>query len=552
MRFKNKMFALLVVFCSAVWVDVLAQTTAVHFDKPTYVTGEVVWYNLYLPESFKSVDLVVQVKIVDGNGMVIDRYFLKSVKKSQLSGYYKIPYDVLSGIYHFQFYLTEIQSFKEQLLWSHPISIVNDINTIDPSALKIAKMELSPGENQLDINVSVAQTSTTFRSSMPLMIKVSDKFGNPVNASLSISVVEEEALKYGSSVGIKKYEGLPAGNFGSQIYVKGKVVNAKGEGLKTNVMGAYSGHDGEMFYTKSDNSGEYILKLPDYTGVKPIQLIGYLFDEHSAIKVITSEQVKLNSIETQPLTDDFLKFVSDGKDRKKIYQSFNSTETQLKQEEIKRQVKKLKPNSTFVFKEYKKFDNVASFFNELLNSNIEFLKDKNGSYSARMYNPQARGLVRHFEGDPIFIIDGKVTRNADFVGKFSQDNMERAELFFITKDIRDQFGTFGNSAIVVLYTNLPNIEIPDEDADDIIAIKGIQPKASFDAITSDDLKIGAPIFRSQLYWNPSVKTDANGQANIQILQSDDATNFRIRVVAQSAEGLIGTSELTYSLKSELK
>jgi len=50
-------------------------------------------------------------------------------------------------------------------------------------------------------------------------------------------------------------------------------------------------------------------------------------------------------------------------------------------------------------------------------------------------------------------------------------------------------------------------------------------------------------FKSTAYWNPSIVTDANGEAKVEFALPDNLTTFRIMAVAQTKDSLFGQNEL---------
>lgn len=57
----------------------------------------------------------------------------------------------------------------------------------------------------------------------------------------------------------------------------------------------------------------------------------------------------------------------------------------------------------------------------------------------------------------------------------------------------------------------------------------------FNAITPGKTKITVPKFRSTVYWNPSVKTDAMGKVFVEFYVSDDVGLLRVVIEGISQE-----------------
>ena len=76
---KNMLSFCLIVFLS---FNALANTAidkcVVHLDKSFYVTGEIVWYQLYLTQAFKTKPAAIRATVLDANGLVQHSSFIKS------------------------------------------------------------------------------------------------------------------------------------------------------------------------------------------------------------------------------------------------------------------------------------------------------------------------------------------------------------------------------------------------------------------------------------------------------------------------------------------
>jgi len=75
-----------------------AKKAIIHMDKPYYVSGETMWYQVYLPEVFRGVAGSVQILIEDESGKIIDDAFW-NIGEAHIQGYFNIPYDVSTSVY---------------------------------------------------------------------------------------------------------------------------------------------------------------------------------------------------------------------------------------------------------------------------------------------------------------------------------------------------------------------------------------------------------------------------------------------------------------------
>lgn len=528
--FKNIFFIL--ILSVAFQVIAQAQQSAIHLNKPYYVTGEVLRYAFYPPSAMESKTYKVKVKIVASNGVIIDDYFLQHTPGQNVSGYFKVPFDVASDIYSLQFFAADAGSFEEASLGAFDVGIYNDLTASE--TYPVASKDQSVKEGQLNVTVDVPDfirggTATN------LKISVTDASGKTVKARKSIAIFDESVHgAQGSNHLMQVSDATIVENPTNSIYAKG-IVKSEGTPVQINVLGAYNGTTQTMEYAKTNKSGGYTLDVGDFKGELPFQFLPYIFEEYMTIDVVPERLSAAVSEKRMQPSAEILNYLTQSRLRKKIYQAYKTTESDLKTEPIEYKVKPLKSNTTFKIKEYQSFKNMAAFFNELLNSNLEFLSQKDTTFKARMYNPEARGLVRHFTGEPIFIIDDKITKDATFIGTMSLDNIETAELFYITKEIRKNFGTFGSRPFVKITTSVPDILVPADELDDIFTFKGIQPTE----MSTGKAANNAPNLRPDVFW------DANAGTNVNFKPTMDRSNFAIQVLAITDDGRIGMTKVNY-------
>ena len=524
-----------------------------HLDKPYYVSGEIAWFKLYLPTEYEDQNCMLKVNLARSNGSIVDEFFLKTEGGSSVEGYYKFGYDIPSDQYQLLFSALNTASNEEQIVGKYEVPVYNDLTP--PSANSSGAAGSSSTEEYTktgDLNVIIEFSKDTYlpRDEIRMRIRTNNNENSPVPANISISVVDADLIGRNhktQSVQVDESSTSDISNLSENIYRKGRITNEEGAGLRTNVIGAFSGLENAMFYTKSNDNGEYVLDLPDFDGSKPIQLTGNIFEEHADITLDFEDNIGSQSGSSLQFDETINNYLTTSRNRKKIYQFYKKTEAYIDQAQVQIDEKELKPNSTFRLKDYEAFENMAAFFNELLSSNLDFPTTDDGNFIARMYNPEARGQIRHFSGAPIFILDGKMTDDADFVGKMSTETVESADLYFITKDIRQQFGTFGSSPFVFIHTNQPDIAIPENDADDIFRMNGIQPQGQFMGITEEDRSGGVPIFRPMVHWDANQNTNQSGFVNIPFNHSDDVGTFLVTVVARDNEGNLSVGRGVYKV-----
>jgi hypothetical protein len=132
--------------------------------------------------------------------------------------------------------------------------------------------------------------------------------------------------------------------------------------------------------------------------------------------------------------------------------------------------------------------------------------------------------------EPLYIIDGIATKNTAFFLSLKPIEIDRVKL--ITNPAKlVALGLMGRSGVIIVETKAGNSR-PIIDPSSII--NGINPTIPFPkALFADPLR---PNLRSTVYWDPSIKTDANGRAVVEFECSDDLGPVYIRVDGITTDG----------------
>ena len=538
----------------------------VHLDKSFYVTGEIIWYKMYLPAIFKGKKFSIKTTIVH-KGNLIDYYFLKTEGKSYVDGYYKIPFATTTGNY--QFIFTGIdQANNENIKFTEvQIPIYNDLEEIKPADLpKLVEQNNNaialPFADNLQVVVNLNKATFGNREKVSASITVKDKAGRPVKANVSVAVRDwaltgTEVLNR-SSIILSKGE-FPASTIigGRVIYLsdlrllntmftKGVLTDAKGNLVSANVLGVYDNDNKKFNYTKADKTGNIFLEQKDFYASKQIQFVGY-DKEIADIKVKLQHDLQADPSQEVIYTKGILDYMNWSRQRKKIFQMFTAFESNLETKIPKSEKMEEIPGLEFKIKDFKRFNNLAVFFKEIL-APLKFKQLKDGTYTAKMYNPKSKSFKLEYDGSPLFVIDGKMTKDANFVAHLDIDKIETVRLISNPKVLREQFNILGADGVTFIKTSYENLEMPGKDAEDIFSVNGILPPAEFPVFNQKTVANNRqPFFRPQLYWNPNLLTNENGLAQFDFLQSDAIGTFLIEVVVQTDDGTLGTAQKKYQV-----
>lgn len=171
------------------------------------------------------------------------------------------------------------------------------------------------------------------------------------------------------------------------------------------------------------------------------------------------------------------------------------------------------------------------------------IKKKKGEYEARVLNVEKKEFYR---GQPLYFVDGKPTYNNDLVLRMNSDLVKNVQVFYSSNTLQP-FGYMGNYGVVSIRTKKGNFSVPDVETQNQVEVQGFMMPRTF--YVPKFLPANKPDFRPVIYWNPVIKTDANGQAEVVFPTSDAISSFRIYAEGITTNGLIGTQEITINSNS---
>ena len=523
----------------------------VHLDKSFYVTGEIVWYKLYLPSSMSGQNAVVKSTLVSASGQNVINHFNNTKGETSISGYFKLPFDINSGVYSLVFSSTRGKAFGEEIFAEVFIPIYNDLTTSSQQQVTTTNVSLDYNDaivdSGLSISIDLDKDLYACRDQVKASVQVLDQSGNPVEADVSVSVIDTEL--YASDISqpaLFPGQELAANttNFTDKIYYKGAYARGENNKLLPNeIIGAYSSTENKLFFSVPDPStGNFHIELAPFQNSKPLQFIPHVEGEGN----LSIELTKVGSPNNKQLeySQAVLDYLQLSKQRKKLFQRYSTLESNLIPEEVDVEFNEFKHDKTFTITEYKSFENLASFVKEVSTPLRMRLKDD--KYIGDMYIPSDKSsFSRYAEYPPLYIVNGLITRNSDFIARLDMSNILELSMMYEPKNIRKEYKIFGTNGLINLRINAKEVVIPEEDRNNVFSVSGYQPDTPYPEFMPTEYDNHQPFFRPQLYWNSDLSTNANGNLEFGFFQSDDVSTFIIEVVAKTADGKVATAQKSY-------
>lgn len=500
--------------------------TIVHFDKGFYVSGETVWFKVYLPNQLAGQEFSVKNQIFNPKGNPIFQSFLSVKKTADCTGYFSIPFDFESGIYRFQFSaIDESANFIELALIEIPI--YNDLKQL-PADLKLIE-ETAKVDNNLIENIEIRIEKTSHQNTATVLSILSvDKNNKPVKITASASISDCEL----TGIENLKTDNVFIGNsisqtakFQSGIYKSGTVFNAAGNLLESPLLAAVDCESEHFYFTKSDQQGKFSLRLPEFVGSKKVQLAGQNGQQIS----VKWDEPQLPPLE-RPLqfSKKIIDYLEASRQRKKIYQMFSAVETDLVFEKTAAAKPAWTSNRTFKIQDFEQFPDLAIFCREVI-WQLKF-SEKHGKYTASLHNLAKK---EQFESPPLFLLDGKATFDADFIARLDPASLASIDLLMEPSLLRSHFPALGGGGVVVISSLKNEQNLPAAEQRNVEQMAGLQPTARFPAAAPDGSK---PNLRPVAFWSGEVSIGDDGRGEIRYFPTDDLSDFCLKIFGRAADG----------------
>ena len=574
---KLKLILFLFLFClSGIPVSLFADTYGVqshmkpdtethcylHLNKTFYVSGETIYYKLYFPKRFVGKRTVVAATLYNSNHQMIDRSYIRLEDDRTANGFYKIPFEWTSAMCRLVFTTTEQLETKTIILAEATIPIYNDFNnesmglanqkeqlatsSIKPSDQPDASLQF---DDQLSINLSTNQSNYSYKEKARLKIKITDRAGKPVKATLSLSVTDA-ILNSTNGIGLENiFTGAPW----NPHWVPDSVVVYKGRTLKEkrrktafdNILMAYLPGVQQPVYTQIESDGTFLLLVPEFYEDKDIQFLNY-----DAKRVgVELEGIMVDSKKLPPLqyTPEIHRYLDLSARRKKIYQLYGALENVAPEKKIPPPTNRLEPDWLFRLDEYESFESIPAFFKEVL-APLKFRNSRKKGFHARMFDP-TQPVRKFYEGDPVFIIDDQMTTDPKYIADIDIAKVEQVDLYFVFNKLRTQFGPLGYNGVVVIHSRNKDLEVPNSNQKSELVFYGFQAPLNYPITFS--VSTDMPWLSPNVYWSPTLETNSKGELEVEIPNGSDASTFLIDLVAQDRNGNMGRAQKTYEVKRKL-
>lgn len=515
-----------------------SKNTVLHTDKEFYVTGETIWYKLYLPHAPVGKEAAIKTILLDQNGRIIQSYFCNTHGATFIYGQFEIPFDLPTGWYQLVFSNFDPKSRLENLLIGTYIPIYNDLLPFPPLNTKsLVKSDIL--NSGTGININLSQQEIRPRQEVEIELFLTDSSKMPTAGNASITILDENLNTVFETLHTT-HIGVHDASISYNNVFNFDFVTAERDKNNREYIGIFLKESSKFRYVSSLNT-KFTLVHDPFTGEKESQQF-FVSDFNKPIfKTCLSLEPLLSELPFNPQIQQYLEW---SRTRKKTLSIFPATVPQMIKTISKSEFKDIPtPDRSIELSKYDEFEDVFSFFKEL-NTPLKFKLDKNKRIIATIYNTE---MSSELEGKPVFIIDGRITDRADWIARLPMETIKKVDIFFNTKILLNYFGMIGRNGMIIMQTKT-NLNMPDSIVHFENKLNGYIPlKGSFELKKEQIESRHIPLFKPLVYWNGNIEFDRQGRASIKFFHSDDIGDFTVKVVAIDNNGNITSSNSKYKV-----
>jgi len=530
-----------------------------HIDRDKYISGEDVWFSIYSIDretgKLSSKSAIAYIELLNPwNVPVIQKRFQLSGGRGE--GSLLLPDSISSGNYIIRAYTNWMKNFLPDHCYMHDIDICNPFKGSDfwrkdnSAGLSFVGLINSQDKNESIINF-VTDSIYGRREKVSMKVRINNYKADQSGISeMSISVTPAEAASDSqwrndfmiSGTDQKQYSFESEGHYLSgRIKYRNDNISDSSDFLFMSIQGKVA----DFKYARIDTAGRFRFIMPVDSKIRNL----ILQPEHASTNMILEIDPSFSWI--LPESYSYKDTLSDSGLEEFSGLSFNYQAakiygTRSKKEIVANNDSTLKkrrfygiPEMEIFLDDYISLPVMQEVFFELLPGII--LRSRKSGYEMKITNPLTGNF---YEEPPLVMIDGVIINDLMVLADLNPELVEKIEVVKTPYLIGDLI-LHGIVNVITRSGDFSNITMPDY----VVALPYmvVEKPSGF---TSPDYShernriSRIPDLRNTLYWNPSVKTDRNGEAEIEFWTSDLPGNYSINI-----QGISGTGEKISVYKS---
>ncbi len=504
----------------------------VQFDKSFYVSGETVWFKVYvLNDSGKVISRVLHVDLVSHkNETVVKQKLLIDNRTS--NGSITLPMDSEEGYYRFRAYTHYNLNFKPVFIYETTIPIYqpDKEDFLHSDQIKKGKTQL-----QGAAGISIASDKDIYqpRDSLRVSLQINGSSDSGNQGNFSVSVVPFEIANLGFQFHNHSNCSDSIPNEGRlmvperSLFLEGRLQDSNTKlNVTSGLIGIYMEKPSRLI-SASSREGKLKVPVPDYWGAGTFQILNLHPYDRSVFEFIPESGNDFASPyynSDQPIrTPIVTKYMDQLEKRRKIIELFYLYKSQEREYST---VSASNPDAVYRTKNYKEIYSLEEFINEAIR-NVR-VRTIDSVKTVRLFNSEMGGL---FKDHPWYIVDGFLTFNEQAILNIQYQDIIEVRLYSKTSTIREYFERFvWRNGVMEIITRDVKYTRELKNNPNVVEIDGFTLPQNFNSTLTLSQSRATPDLRGVIYWSPNVLTNKQGKGQITIPLSDDTGKFAIVVM----------------------
>lgn len=529
-------------------------------DRDLYIAGEQVHFKLYTLDAVSGKPVhysdIVYLELLDRQySPLIRKKF--TIRGGESNGTFTLPMEFISDNYSLRAYTSWMKNVGAAGYAHQSITVINPFTEIPPGAIHTEDNEryniitmpehdgdLPARSGGLEIVVGTEHNNYGSRQKISLEINTYDKTGNPVEASLLLSVARKGLIKAEYPLinshpdqysGVK--EVLYPPEWGGH-FISGKISHrSEGHPLSDDTLFfSVAGKRAILNYSIADSLGNFSFLAPNMEGYRDLII-------QNLNPLITDYQIQLED----PFSDDFFDmqipaFHIDTSHLSKINQAVITAQIDALYSRKLTATDPGAPGLSFyghpelevILADYIRLPEMREVFFELVPAAM-----MRGSGDQTFLRVKDASSGKISQSGPLLLVDGVVTPGALQIAEMDPLKVERIDVV----SSNYYFGVLHFPGIISVFTEDGRcpLTFPQHYFRQYYEFVSSEKRAEFpDYSVSSNLKDPRVDLRNTLYWDPEIHTDKNGQARIEFYTSDDISEYVLRVHGITNGGMDGS------------
>ena len=540
--------------------DFVSERIAVHTDRQLYVNGETIWFKVYVLKSGRNAlanfSQVAYLELLSAEGAAISRIKVL-LEEGMGNGAIELPRGMKNGIYQLRAYTRGMRNEGDEAFCKQELFILNPeqplVRFADAPEFAEEALVFNPGPpvapvaspEGINVKIKTRQTQYRQREKVVLKLHTSDSHGNPLAAQLSLSVALKAPDSFASFPSVAAEQNSTVAFTPREINhlpedrgmrIRGKVVReGTDQGVAgVNVVLAFPGKRALVYSALSGSKGEFSFLLPRMFGLKQVviqieekegrNLVIQLAEEFHPVALQDSTPVTVLPPEWEAFAGQVMVNAQVGH----AYRAFAPAPAFATPNKFQGISFFGEPDFTYKLDDFTRFP-LPEFFYEVVQPVRVTGKygEEELSLENEWENPQE-------DLEPLLLVDGVPVFDQRAFLQINNKLIESAEV--VLSPVWLNPGVFDGVIQVSSFEGDARcIEFPET------ALRRsyltFLPQKEFTSPNYVDQSTGSmPDFRNTLYWNPSVVTDAEGEATVEFFSSDAIGVYEVRVEGVSGGG----------------